>query len=66
MLELVTGPEKENESEISNIVITYLNKIVRHKQNQVIFSRSEQKEYKLVYDKRVIQDGTWDTLPYGY
>lgn len=66
MLELVTGPEKENKSEISNIVITYLNKIVRHKQNQVIFSRSEQKEYKLVYDKRVIQDGTWDTLPYGY
>lgn len=66
MLELVTGPEKENDSKISNIVITYPNKIVRHKQNQVIFSRSEQKEYKLVYDKRVIQDGTWDTLPYGY
>nr|XP_022305881.1 uncharacterized protein LOC111112600 [Crassostrea virginica] len=68
MLELVTGPRhgEENEPTESNIVTVNPHKIVRHKQNQKIYTRSEEKAYKIVYEKRVIQQDTWNTLPYGY
>ena len=47
------------------LVVTNPHKITRDKYNNMIFNRKEDKQYRVVYDKRVIQDN-FDTLPYGY
>ena len=59
MVDLV---EKQDDS-----IITVHNphKIIRDNTERVIVSQPQDKQYKIVYDKRVIQPDL-DTLPYGY
>ena len=61
LLDVVTNdPSRE-------IVVTDPSKIVRNHAQREVFTVSQDKRYKLVYDKRVrVQDGTFRTLPYGY
>lgn len=40
-------------------------KLVRDQQNSRIVTKSESKDYKIVFDKRVIT-ANYDTIPYGY
>ena len=41
------------------------NKISRDKYNNVIYNKEEKKEYRIVYDKRVILQN-FDTVPFGF
>lgn len=69
LLELVTSPENPNCQETKkpkSIVLNNPQKITRSKYLRKIYNRSEDRVYKIVYTKRVIQKGTLDTLPYGY
>lgn len=68
MLDLVLRPDQGQHSDSTGSCTTIVNphRIMRHKQQQIIYNRNEEKKYKIVYDKRVIQRNTWDTLPYGY
>ena len=47
------------------VVVTYPHKIHRTKAHEV-FSKQMSKTYKVVYDKRQIVNGTFETLPYGF
>ena len=47
------------------IVVTNPSKISRDKYNNVLYNRKEDKQYRVVYDKRVILNDL-DTIPYGY
>ena len=53
--------KKENK-----IVITNPTKITRQKFKRKLYNRKEQKDNRFVYDKRVLQKDSFDTLPYGY
>ena len=57
---VVNDPSRE-------IVVTDPCKIVRNHVKREVFSVSQDKRYKLVYDKRVrAQDGSFRTFPYGF
>ena len=60
------GKNKTQKKSKDTIVLTNPRKITRQKLKRKIYNRGEQKEYKVVYDKRVIQKGSFDTRPYGY
>ena len=47
------------------IIVTNPSKISREKFNNVLYNREENKQYRVVYDKRVILND-YSTLPYGY
>ena len=47
------------------VVVHYPHKIHRTKVHEV-YSKEMKKTYKIVYDKRQLVPGTFDTLPYGY
>ena len=47
------------------ITITNPSKISREKYGQKIYNRPENKDYRMVYTKRVLLEDL-DTLPYGY
>ena len=46
--------------------ITNTNQIVRNPNTYELFTFPQQKWYKLVYDKRVLDSSTFKTYPYGY
>ena len=67
MLQLISPPLKKAETDKEEkIILTNPRKITRHKLKRKIYNRGERKEYKIVYDKRVIVKGSFDSLPYGY
>jgi len=53
------------ESPSKVIVVSNPSKISRDKYDHVLYNRQEHKQYRVIYDKRVIQDNL-DTLPFGY
>lgn len=57
--------ENKDEPPSKVIVITNPTKISRDKYNRILYNRKEDKQYRVVYDKRVILKDL-DTLPYGY
>lgn len=57
------GNKTEQPSKV--IVITNPSKISRDKYSNVLYNKQENKQFRVVYDKRVILDN-YDTLPYGY
>ncbi|KAL4219797.1 hypothetical protein ACF0H5_020209 [Mactra antiquata] len=59
------GLEDGDEPPSKIIVVTNPSKISRDKYNNVLYNRTENKQYRVVYDKRVILEN-YDTLPYGY
>jgi len=65
--------ENETEAEIgkkrkreSCITVFNPSKITRHKEMRKIYNRFEEKKYKVVFTKRVIDKETLDTFPYGF
>ncbi|XP_069109808.1 uncharacterized protein [Argopecten irradians] len=57
---------KKKKKKEKTVPLTNRRKITRHKLKRKIYNREEEKHYKVVYTKRVLQEGTFDTLPYGY
>ena len=55
--DIVTGEEKESVTILNNI-------ICREKNSTNIVAKAERKEYKIVFDKRVIREN-YTTAPYG-
>ena len=53
---------KEN---VDPVDVVNPSKICRDSRHQTVYNRYENKKYRIVYTKRVIQDNL-DTLPYGY
>ena len=81
MLQLVSTPKRDNlnstrsvklgkrkaeKKKEDKIILTNPRKITRQKLKRKIYNREERKEYKVVYDKRVLQKGSFDTRPYGF
>jgi hypothetical protein len=60
--EAVKGIVMEPSQKITTVNLA---KITRHKHKAILYNRKEQKDYGMVYTKRVIQDDL-TTLPYGY
>ena len=57
--------KREQKSE-NKIVVTNPRKITRQKLKRKLYNREEQKEYRIVYTKRAIENDSYNTLPYGY
>ena len=62
MLNMVKNVQNgENET----ITVTEPNRIMRDRLTKDLYTRSFSKDYRVVYDKRVIRDDL-TTVPYGY
>jgi len=48
------------------ITVSNDRKISRVKGQRIVYNRAEDKKYKIVYNKLVIQKDSYDTLPYGF
>ena len=64
VLEDLTSPLESGEARITAMPIPY--KIVRNAQEYQLPTTAQQKKYKLVYNKRVVNPHTFQTFPYGY
>ena len=60
LAQLVTGEKK-----CSSIKVTDENKIMRNPDTCNIITKTESKDYRIVYDKRVLSN-KYDSFPYGY
>lgn len=59
MIELLTDENKDHINISSQ-------KTCRHKNKRILYNRTENKKFKIVYTKRVIQKDAFTTLLYGY
>lgn len=59
------GKRKRKLVEKRIITITNPSKINRDARKRILYNRKEDKKYKIVYTKRVVQSNLW-TYPYGY
>lgn len=66
LLQIVKSPDAADNTNSKTIVLENPRKITRTKYLRKIYNRSEDRTYKIVYSKRVIQKNSFDTLPYGY
>ncbi len=57
--------EDDEQQSSKIIVVTNPSKISRDKYNNILYNKVEKKQYRVVYDKRVIVDA-YDTVPFGY
>ena len=64
MLEDLTSPLESGKARITTVPIPY--KIVRNTQEYQLSTTAQQKKYKLVYNKCVVNPHTFQTFPYGY
>ena len=64
VLEDLTSPLESGEARITAMPIPY--KIMRNAQEYQLSTTAQQKKYKLVYNKRVVNPHTFQTFPYGY
>ena len=64
LLEDLTSPLESGEACITTVPIPY--KIVRNAQEYQLSNMAQQKKYKLVYNKRLVNPHTFQTFPYGY
>ncbi|XP_069110078.1 uncharacterized protein [Argopecten irradians] len=58
--------KKKKKNDDKSVTLTDRRKITRLKWERKIYNRVEEKRYKVVFSKRVLQNGSYDTLPYGY
>ena len=63
VLSEILQPEEDDQR---TLTIKYPHKIIRKSSAKTIQTVSQDKNYKLVFDKRVIDHDTFQSFPYGY
>lgn len=66
MKDLVLNEILQPEDQPRTLTLTNPHKIVRHPPTKTIKTVTQDKQYKLVFDKRVIDLDSFQSFPYGY